>query len=184
MTDVQQTNDTHDDTNEEFADVVCRGAPQTRRGLIAGAGALGASALLAACGTDKGVGTGGTGSTGAGTGSSRTGSGNTGSGRTGSSTGTGSGTSGALATKDEVPVGGGVIKADLVITQPTAGQYRAFSKKCTHLTCNVSEVTDTINCKCHNSSFSLTDGSVTSGPATAPLPETKVKLDGDNVVLA
>ena len=178
MTDVQQTNDTNDDT-DEFADVVRRGTPQTRRGLIAGAGALGASALLAACGTDKGAGAGGTGSTGLGTGS-----GNTGSGKTGSSTGTGSGSSGVLATKGEVPVGGGVIKADLVITQPTPGDYKAFSKKCTHMGCDVSQITATINCVCHKSSFSLTDGSVTSGPAKAPLPQTKVKLDGDNVVLA
>ena len=42
----------------------------------------------------------------------------------------------------EVPVGGGVIldDADYVITQPTEGTYKAFSKICTHQNCPVASV--------------------------------------------
>ena len=83
----------------------------------------------------------------------------------------------------DVPVGGGVILADegLVVTQPEEGTFKAFSSKCTHQGCQVTKVSGTIDCPCHNSKFSLTDGSPESGPASSPLPETKVKVDGDNV---
>ncbi|HEX5811853.1 MAG TPA: Rieske (2Fe-2S) protein, partial [Pseudonocardia sp.] len=60
--------------------------------------------------------------------------------------------SGALATTSQVPVGGGVVLADaaLVITQPKAGQFKAFSAVCTHQGCTVGSVEGgTINCPCH-----------------------------------
>jgi Rieske Fe-S protein len=94
---------------------------------------------------------------------------------------------GALVATGEVPVGGGVIVADakVVVTQPTEGEFKAFSSTCTHQGCQVSSVsTEAILCACHGSSFSLTDGAVLGGPATAPLPEVAVALDGDEVVLA
>ncbi len=78
----------------------------------------------------------------------------------------GSATAGLAATAD-VPVGGGVILADpaLVITQPTAGDFKAFSSICTHQGCAVAEVTaNEIVCPCHGSKFSATDGSVLTGP--------------------
>ncbi|WP_198671660.1 QcrA and Rieske domain-containing protein, partial [Desertihabitans aurantiacus] len=85
-----------------------------------------------------------------------------------------------------VPVGGGVVleDADYVVTQPTEGEYRAFSKVCTHQGCAVSEVADgQITCFCHGSVFSGTDGSVLQGPAEQPLPETPVTLDGTRLVI-
>jgi Rieske Fe-S protein len=42
----------------------------------------------------------------------------------------------------------------------------------------------TINCGCHGSSFSASDGSVKKGPATKPLAKTDVKVDGDDIKLA
>lgn len=91
-----------------------------------------------------------------------------------------------LTTTAEVPVGGGIILVDdgLVVTQPEEGTFKAFSSKCTHQGCKVTKVTDTIDCPCHNSKFSLSDGSPQSGPATSPLPETRVTVDGDNVTTA
>ena len=75
----------------------------------------------------------------------------------------------------DVPVGGGVIldKEKLVVTQPEAGTFKAFSSTCTHQGCTVTKVADgTIDCPCHGSTFSVEDGSVQGGPAPSPLPET------------
>jgi Rieske Fe-S protein len=41
-----------------------------------------------------------------------------------------------------------------------------------------------IQCDCHGSRFSIEDGTVANGPATQPLPEVTVSLDGDQVVRA
>src|SRR5688572_29496353 len=63
----------------------------------------------------------------------------------------------ALGAVSEVPVGGGKIydSAKVVVTQPTAGQYKGFSAVCTHQGCVVSSVTSsTIDCMCHGSKFS------------------------------
>lgn len=93
----------------------------------------------------------------------------------------------ALAAVADVPVGGGVVLADrqLVVTQPQAGTFKAFSAVCTHQGCAVNEVTGgTINCPCHGSQFAVADGSVKKGPAKKPLPETPVQVQGDSVVLA
>ena len=86
----------------------------------------------------------------------------------------------------DIPVGGGTIFADAqtVITQPTAGTYKAFSSICTHAGCPVAQVTDTIGCNCHGSKFSLADGSVVAGPAQKALPAKTVTVTGDTVSVA
>lgn len=87
----------------------------------------------------------------------------------------------------EVPVGGGVILAaqQVVVTQPTAGLFKAFSTTCTHQGCEVTSVADgQIVCPCHGSYFSVTDGAPTEGPAKKPLPEKAVTVSGDAVTLA
>jgi Rieske Fe-S protein len=86
----------------------------------------------------------------------------------------------------DVPVGGGVIleDADYVITQPTAGEFKAFSKICTHMQCPVGSVEGgTINCPCHGSKYSIEDGSVVNPPAPDPLEEAEVTISGDRVVV-
>jgi Rieske Fe-S protein len=73
----------------------------------------------------------------------------------------------------------------VVVTQPTAGEFKAFSSICTHQSCPVSGVDGgRITCQCHASSFSIADGSPQGGPARSPLPEVAVKVEGDEVVRA
>lgn len=78
-----------------------------------------------------------------------------------------------------VPVGGGVIleNADYVVTQPSRGSYKAFSKICTHQGCPVAAVENgVIHCNCHGSEYSIKDGSVTNPPATKGLAEAKTTV--------
>jgi nitrite reductase/ring-hydroxylating ferredoxin subunit len=193
MTDVQTT-----DTELHDEGMPCRSdATTTRRCMLLGAGAVGATAVLAACGTstsstnDTGsdfstkpapagsgpanaIG-GGTTTTGGTTGGSASGGGTTG--------GAASGTT--LAATSDIPQGGGIIAGKLVITQPVAGTYKAFSTVCTHAGCDVNKVDGgVISCPCHGSKFSIETGEPTAGPATKALPETKVKVDGANIVAA
>lgn len=87
----------------------------------------------------------------------------------------------------DVPVGGGVVvkAAKTVVTQPTKGEFKAFSAVCTHAGCVVAEVANgTINCPCHGSKYSISDGSVTAGPAPSPLPAKAVAVDGAQIVSA
>ncbi|MEU6166636.1 Rieske (2Fe-2S) protein [Streptomyces tanashiensis] len=91
-----------------------------------------------------------------------------------------------LARTGDIPVGGGKILADkgLVITQPKAGEFKAFSSKCTHAGCAVSSIKDgVIVCPCHQSQFDVSDGSVKSGPATAPLPPEPIQVVGEEISL-
>lgn len=86
----------------------------------------------------------------------------------------------------DIPVGGGRILADqqVVITQPTAGSFMAFTAVCTHRGCVVASVADgTIACPCHGSKFSITDGSVTGGPAPAPLAPVPITVAGSTITL-
>ncbi len=86
----------------------------------------------------------------------------------------------------DVPVNGGTVlsSAELVVTQPSKGQFKAFSAVCTHQGCLVNEVTDgRIVCPCHGSAFSIEDGSVLGGPAPKPLPETQATVKNGKVVV-
>jgi Rieske Fe-S protein len=92
-----------------------------------------------------------------------------------------------LAAASSIPVGGGTVFADkdVVVTQPTAGEYKAFSATCTHQGCKVKSVADgVIVCPCHGSKFAIADGSVASGPAKSPLPAKSVSVEGGSIVLA
>jgi Rieske Fe-S protein len=89
----------------------------------------------------------------------------------------------AIAKTTDVPVGSGVIVDEIVVTQPSAGEFKGLSAICTHAGCTVSEVVDgTINCPCHGSKFNL-DGSVANGPATRPLDAQAISVQGDSIVL-
>jgi Rieske Fe-S protein len=92
-----------------------------------------------------------------------------------------------LGPTSEVPVGGGKVFGDqkIVVTQPTDGDFKAFSAVCTHQSCLVSQIADgTIDCLCHGSKFSDQDGSVVNGPATSGLSEVTIKVDGDTISTA
>jgi nitrite reductase/ring-hydroxylating ferredoxin subunit len=90
-----------------------------------------------------------------------------------------------LAKASDVPVGGGVITDSYVVTQPESGTFKAFSNVCTHQSCKVTEVADkAIKCPCHHSTFDITTGAPTGGPATKSLTETAVKESDGNIVKA
>jgi nitrite reductase/ring-hydroxylating ferredoxin subunit len=89
--------------------------------------------------------------------------------------------------KATIPVGGGKIFADqkVVVTQPTSGDFKAFSAVCTHQACILGEVSDgMIKCSgCHHSEFDITTGAVTKGPATKALPEKSITVSGDGITV-
>ncbi|MFB8776036.1 Rieske (2Fe-2S) protein [Streptomyces broussonetiae] len=142
-----------------------------RRAVIAAAGAAGIAAALTACGSedDSGAGTGT--EVDAGAGSSQSG------GEGGAAGGT------VIARTSEIPEGGGKVIGDVVVVQPTAGEYKAFSSKCTHQGCAVKDITEgVIICPCHDSRFSAADGSVQKGPATQPLAAAEITVDGESIM--
>ncbi|MGW0876798.1 Rieske (2Fe-2S) protein [Streptomyces sp. NPDC002740] len=148
-----------------------------RRTVVAAAGAAGLSVALTACGGSDD--------------DSSSSSASAGTSEAASTGGTGGGDNAAagaaLTTTADVPEGGGKVFASekVVVTQPTAGTYKAFSAVCTHQGCTVKSISDgVINCPCHNSNFSITDGSVKSGPAQKPLPEVSITVSGDSITLA
>ena len=90
-----------------------------------------------------------------------------------------------LARTADIPVGGGKILTDkkIVITQPRAGTFDAFTAVCTHQGCIVDSVAGgTINCPCHGSKFSIANGSVVNGPATSSLAPISIKVQGTSIV--
>jgi Rieske Fe-S protein len=86
----------------------------------------------------------------------------------------------------EIPVGGGKVfpERQLVVTQPTAGTFKAFDAICTHQQCTVGNVTNgKIICPCHGSQYNIADGSVAQGPAPRPLaPKTATVANGSITV--
>jgi nitrite reductase/ring-hydroxylating ferredoxin subunit len=132
----------------------------TRRIVFHGLGAIGIAAALAGCG----------------------------GGSDDESTDAGTPDSGAaLASTSEVPVGGGLILTDqrIVITQPTEGEFVAFTAVCTHQQNTVTSVEDNvIMCSFHGSSFSAQTGEVEGGPAPSPLAKVEIEVDGDRILAA
>ncbi len=91
-----------------------------------------------------------------------------------------------LAPVASVPVGGGTVfpAHRVVVTQPRAGTFVGFSATCTHEGCLVSQVRNgTIDCPCHGSRFSITDGSVVRGPALHTLHRRAIQVDGSTILL-
>lgn len=91
-----------------------------------------------------------------------------------------------LGAATDVPVGSAAIFGEqgVVVTQPTAGEFAAFSAVCPHQGCNVASVQGgNIICPCHNSVFAL-DGTVTAGPAQTGLAPRAVTVEGGRITLA
>jgi len=101
--------------------------------------------------------------------------------------GSGAAAGNALAATSKIPVGGGEIfpGPQVVVTQPTAGEFKAFSAVCTHMGCIVNQVSGgTIDCPCHGSQYSISTGDVVAGPAPQPLPAKQIKVSGGSIFLA
>jgi Rieske Fe-S protein len=84
----------------------------------------------------------------------------------------------------DIPVGGGTIYPDqvIVVTQPVAGQFKAFSAMCMHLGCVVTKIDKgKIVCPCHGSEYNIADGSVYLGPSTTALTPRAVTVNGDTL---
>lgn len=77
---------------------------------------------------------------------------------------------------------GDVAGRQTVLTQPTAGDFRAFSSICPHEGCPVTQIEgEQIICPCHDSRFDLASGAVLSGPARTGLTEMTVTVDGEDI---
>ncbi|MFI6980576.1 Rieske (2Fe-2S) protein [Embleya sp. NPDC050154] len=136
-------------------------AEPTRRILVCGALVAAAGATLVACGGDD----------------------DGGDDDTKNTAPAGDKTLGAAA---DVPVGGGKIYDDakVVVTQPTAGDFKAFTAVCTHQQCLVANVAaGKINCTCHGSSFDASTGAVLGGPAPRPLAVKPIAVNNGQIVL-
>ena len=136
-----------------------------RRTLLAALGGAGLAATLTACG----------------------GSDDSSSSSSDSSSSSGADAGGAaLAKTTDIPEGGGKVFADqgVVVTQPTAGEFKAYSTVCPHQKQRVNSVDGgVITCPAHGSQFSVTDGSVKKGPATSALTAAKISVSGDSITL-
>jgi Rieske Fe-S protein len=144
----------------------------SRRTIVAAAGALGLTGTIAACEHDNGA------QGGADTPDTDTSDTKTPDEETDTKEDT------TLAGTADIPEGGGVVfeEAKVVVTQPETGEFKAFTAVCTHKGCVVREVSGgTINCACHGSRFAIADGSVMNGPATEPLRERALTVDGDTL---
>jgi Rieske Fe-S protein len=164
----------------------------TRRGVLAGVGLVGLAGAITACSsggssssavvadpaTSSGVG--------ASTATSAAASAPASASASSPSSAAGGTAAGALAATSAIPVGGGKIFAaqTTVVTQPTAGEFKVFSAVCTHMGCIVNQIADgRIDCPCHGSEYSITDGAVLAGPAPKPLPAKPFKVTGDSIFL-
>jgi Rieske Fe-S protein len=131
----------------------------SRRAVLAGAAAVGVGALAAACTTSA--------SGGEGPGAPATGP--------------------VTVAVGDIPVGGGKIfeAQQVVVAQPVAGTFKAFSAICTHQGCVVGSVENgKIMCPCHQSEFSAMDGSVSRGPAITALTAKTVSRNGETLTVS
>lgn len=87
----------------------------------------------------------------------------------------------------DIPLGGGTILAteQIIATQATAGEYRAFSAVCQHKQCLLDSIDNQdIVCPCHGSRYSIVDGAVVQGPTTKPLiPAASTTIEGSDLVV-
>ncbi|MFC4909182.1 Rieske (2Fe-2S) protein [Actinomadura gamaensis] len=153
-----------------------------RRGLLLGVGVAGVAGLAAACGKSGSSDSYGASSSGSGSASS---SGSSPGG--GGTSGAGGAGGGGLARTADIPVGGGKIFPDakVVVTQPSQGEFKAFSAVCTHMGCTVGSVSGgLIHCPCHGSEYHIADGTVARPPAPSRLAPKKITVSGGEINLA
>jgi nitrite reductase/ring-hydroxylating ferredoxin subunit len=192
------------DNEEEVLEKISR-ERFIRLGTALGVGA--ACASLVACG-------GGAGSSGGGSGSGKSGGGDSGGGDSGggdsgggnygggNSGGGGSDGGSKKSSGGEAKAGGAAIASESEVAPGSAykfedsgnpavlvhlenGDFVAYSAICTHQACRVVYKDGNLACPCHGSTFDPANGaSVVTGPATRPLPEIPVKVEGGQVVKA
>ena len=92
-----------------------------------------------------------------------------------------------LGLTSEVMVGTGTKFAvnqmlTVLVTQPKAGEFKAFSATCTHAGCIVQGVEGSeIYCGCHGARFDYESGMVTAGPAKSALGKIPLEIRGEEI---
>jgi Rieske Fe-S protein len=162
-------------SNNDLVSTTDNGAT-TRRAVLAGVGAAGAAGVLSACGGKSTSGQPAGSQSGGGTPAS-----------TGAASGsTGGGQGNDLGKTSDIPVGGGKVfpTQKVVVTQPAAGTFKAFSAICTHMNCTVGSVSGgVITCPCHGSQYSIVDGSVKGGPAPRALAAKTISVANNEILV-
>jgi Rieske Fe-S protein len=91
-----------------------------------------------------------------------------------------------IAQTGDIPVGGGKVFDEwkVVVTQPSAGVFKAFTATCPHAGCAVGRIKGgVIECPCHGSQFAIASGACVAGPAEAPLAAFPLKVQDDGIVI-
>jgi Rieske Fe-S protein len=156
----------------------------TRRGVLAGVGLVGLAGAITAC--SSGGSSSSSSAASAATSSAPATTSGSAAASAGASASAGGSAAGALASTSDIPVGSGMIftAKQVVVTQPTSGEFKAFSAVCTHMGCIVNQISNgTIDCPCHGSQYSIKTGAVVGGPAPKPLPAKQIKVTGDSIFL-
>jgi nitrite reductase/ring-hydroxylating ferredoxin subunit len=93
-----------------------------------------------------------------------------------------------IANAVELPIGVAVPfryhREPCILVRPDEQTFVAYSQKCTHLSCAViySHADQTLECPCHDGSFSVADGRVLKGPPPRPLTRVVLARRGDELV--
>lgn len=69
----------------------------------------------------------------------------------------------------------------VAIVRGTGQDVRGMSGYCTHQGCAVAMKDGELDCPCHGSAFDASTGEPLHGPASTPLPEVPLRIEGDTV---
>ncbi|MDQ6659148.1 MAG: Rieske (2Fe-2S) protein [Actinomycetota bacterium] len=136
--------------------------PVTRRTLLAAGGGVAVAAVAAACASDPapaGPASAAAGGTGASPAPAASGS---------PTSGGAAGGSGPIAKVTDVPDGGSLIAAGVLLAR-TGQKVVGHSPICTHQGCTVAASGPQAHCPCHGSKYNAATGAVLHGPAAHPL---------------
>jgi Rieske Fe-S protein len=94
-----------------------------------------------------------------------------------------------IAALADIPVGGTLIfhypdeNEPCILLRPDEKTFRAYSQKCTHLSCAVvpDHENNCLHCPCHEGNFEIASGRPISGPPRRPLPKINVERRNDEI---